>query len=251
MVSTSEVPPDADNIILIVTILNTEVATAYDKPWSQVKTRYVMDSTSNWIKFSNKVGTLGVMGLFGCTSVVVISEQGAWAAHFWEKTFSPQDVLPTLQKIKGGKYDNEYGLANLRNNDEITEGRMFDDINQPRIFVLAPRVKVALPNGEPDNSETAGGDVLGDQQFVGAIIAELRNTFGAGAKLSTIKYSPMRSAPLRSDLRDNEFETHRGKLLVQYQPAQGTCRPKAAWRVWFEGRGKLSWVPCVRLQDRS
>lgn len=182
---------------------------------------------------------MAVKGLYGCTAVVVISRQGAWAGHFWEETFKTENIIPTLRTGKGQKYYNQYGLAKLRNNEAITEGRIFDDVNKPHIYIVAPRKRVNLPNGDKDNSESAGGDILADEKFVNSMKIELQSIFGEQANiLPTIMYSPMRIPPTSGDFGDNAFESHRGKLLIQYQPSQGSCRPEAQWRVWFEGSSK-------------
>lgn len=190
------------------------------------------------VQFSDKAARLAIRGLIGCTAVVVASKQGAWAAHFWEKPYLERDVIPTLRTGNGEKFHSEHGLEKLRNNDDRDIGHIFDNTNQPRIFIMAPRQRVRTTNGKFDNSETAGGDVLGDEEFVGAIVAELRRIFGDDAPLSLVQYSPEIEPIIPGDYRDNEWENHRGKLLVQYQPAKGTCRTQAQWRVWFEGRRK-------------
>ncbi|SPO06177.1 uncharacterized protein DNG_08866 [Cephalotrichum gorgonifer] len=229
-----------------------EVATAHDKPKTFVRTTGSLDSTSNWLQFSNRVGTMGVKGLIGCTAVVVISRQGAWVGHFWERGYQERDVVPYLQTGKAKVYWNQYGVKSLRNNDALVpHGHIFDDANEPRVFIMAPRAEADLPNGGgPDNSETAGGNVLRYEDFVERLKADLRNIFGEGSTvpITTVQYSPIRFAPTPGDWRDDAWETHRGKLLVQYQPAQGTCRPEAKWRVWFEGRPleedhQDQWVP--------
>jgi hypothetical protein len=45
-------------------------------------------------------------------------------------------------------------------------------------------------------------------------------------------------------LGDGNQEVGRGKILIQYRPAN-KCEAKAAWRVWFEGRENRTaeWIP--------
>jgi hypothetical protein len=212
-------------------------------------------STTNSISFSNQVMSLAVAGLWGCTSVVAVSEQGAWASHFWESTsFAnlqnfPYDVLNKLWLGTGIPMVNEYGLGQLRNNDAILQGHMFDDVNNPRIFIMTPRIR-----DDHDSSETAGGDSILYPWQIDKVEEELRKIFGDNADISTIQYSP-----LRFNAEDNGFDTHRGKLLVQYQPAAQACQantgngdqPQAKWRLWIEGRGKLTISAANSFQRRK
>ncbi|KAK8060160.1 hypothetical protein PG996_010090 [Apiospora saccharicola] len=141
---------------------------------------------------------------------------------------------------------------------------MFDDANQPRVFVVAPRQKEYLRNGDPSNSETAGGSVFRHNGYVKRILAELRTMFPNNNELtlSTIQYSiqeKWESERVRGedgqdkmvpDRGDSLFDFHRGKLLIRYQPAPKKCagntdiveaeQPKPMWRMWFEANGKLN-----------
>lgn len=157
--------------------------------------------------------------------------------HFWEKAFSASDVVPVLVRGKGDKFKNEYGLEKLRGNDAVGIGHIFDDENMPRVFIVAPRKKVYIDYPTQDDSEQAGGDVLRDENYVESMKAELGKVFGDGVPVSTVTYMPI-AYPPAGDFYDQNYETHRGKVLIQYQPALGDCRPQSMWRVWVEGRGK-------------
>ena len=41
-------------------------------------------TSTNYVVFEDKPTGLLVQGLYGCTSVIVVSKRGAWAAHIWE-----------------------------------------------------------------------------------------------------------------------------------------------------------------------
>ncbi|KAK2612072.1 hypothetical protein QQS21_001921 [Conoideocrella luteorostrata] len=46
-------------------------------------------ASPDFIQFGNKVESLAVQGLYGCTYVIVVSRRGVWANHLWEgPTFS-------------------------------------------------------------------------------------------------------------------------------------------------------------------
>ncbi|KAK7927317.1 hypothetical protein PG985_004315 [Apiospora marii] len=247
-----------------------EVALAVAQEANHVEHGFYNDQafpTSNWIEFGNQVNTLAVSGLYGCTSVVVVSTKGAWASHFWEwPSFThgdeqfEYDVIRRLHTGLGVQYLSQFGLDELRNNDNNPHGHMFDDANQPRVFVIAPRKKAYLLNGKPSNSETAGGSEFRHNSYVNRILAELRTIFPNNNELalSTIQYSIQEKWEFvdvgdgngqqkwEPDRGDGLFNFHRGKVLVQYQPAPKACerntniveteQPKAMWRMWFEGR---------------
>lgn len=219
-----------------------EVAEAYD--WSrygrdtQVQVERTFGAASSkLVQFTNKVATLGLRGLYGCTAVVVVSRKGAWMAHFWEDRFRANDVVPVLIRGTGKKYISEHGLEMLRNNDALDIGHIFDDENMPRIFIMAPRMRIRIGDKVVDDSEHAGGDVLGDENYVESVKAELGKAFGDEVPVSTVTYMPIARA-ITGTFTDDQYESHRGKILIQYQPAWEDCRPESKWRVWFEGRGK-------------
>lgn len=200
----------------------------------------------------------------------------------WEKpAFQSDDRfdLDVIQRLHTGdgpgtKGWTESGLDEMRNNDQIEQGHLFDDMNMPRIFIMAPRQRVWTASGnDMSNSETAGGSVFAYTEYVNRITAELKKIFGNNADISTVQYSPMTKAPdlvrnpdgsvfiaveeeengdtefaVVGDFIDSKYDTHRGKLLIQYQPASQACQvdvpaedqPQAKWRVWFENQGQFS-----------
>ncbi|KAK8080386.1 hypothetical protein PG997_008204 [Apiospora hydei] len=131
---------------------------------------------------------------------------------------------------------------------------------------MAPRILQLTSNGDFSNSETAGGSRFKHNRHVNRILAELRTIFPKNNELtiSTVQYSPN-----KKDIGDTMFNSHRGKLLVQYQPAPKKCddnanideaeQSKAMWRVWFEGHDigdrHAEWVPAdhqhLKRDERS
>ncbi|KAK8868227.1 hypothetical protein PGQ11_006805 [Apiospora arundinis] len=248
-------------------IAESDEKTHVEQSWDSI-------STTNWIKFDNQVNTLAVSGLWGCTSVVVVSTQGAWASHFWENpSFRggderfEADVIRRLHLGLEVLYMNEFGLDELRNNDHKPQGHMFDDANSPRVFVMAPTMRVA------SSSVSMGESPLMYAAYVDRIVSELRAIFPNNEKhtISTIKYSPQTTFEFMDDIDaygnfirvpdfgDAQFNSHLGKLLIQYQPGQKRCevndhvteadQPKAMWRIWFEGNDigdrHHEWVPAA------
>ncbi|KAK7956354.1 uncharacterized protein PG986_005576 [Apiospora aurea] len=145
-----------------------------------------------------------------------------------------------------------YGTTTI--NQKVT----FDDVNQPRVFVMAPRILQLTSDGDFSSSETAGGSRFKYNRHVNRILTELRTIFPKNNELTipTVQYSPQQKwvhddAADKDDYGDTMFNSHRGKLLIQYQPAPKRCdeaeEPKAMWRVWFEGHDigdrHAEWVP--------
>jgi hypothetical protein len=154
------------------------------------------------------------------------------------------DVISQMDTGSGFVNVHKLGLDEMWNNNDNPNGHMFDDDTKPRIFVMATRRRVIKPSGKGlSNSETAGGSSFAYNPYVNQITAELKTIFGNNVDLSTDQYSPMTNAPdvvcnsddtpymtLKPDAEgethlvpvddygDSAFLTHRGKLLVQYQP---------------------------------
>lgn len=131
-----------------------------------------------------------------------------------------RDVIPILRTGTGKKLHGEHGLEKLRDNDASEIGHMFDDASQPHFFIMALRQRVSTADNKFDNSDTAGGDILGDERFIGEIVAELRRIFGDDAPLSMVPYSPERRPVIPGDYRDDQWE------II----GEGTCSiPTCKW----------------------
>lgn len=215
----------------------------------------------NFVVFGQQVQSLGLTGLYGCLSVFVVSRKGAWMGHFWESQFFGTDPdgesfktnvldaldvgVPVDERVQ---YINQYTIDDLRNKDDKGAlGHLFDDENHPHVFLLYPRARVPNPDGEGgfDNDENAGAD--DDIEFplhFNKIIEKLYAMFPDqdAAMLMSSSYYPMtQEIGHQVDLLDSGFDTHRGKVLIQYQPAHACDRrPRAMWRVFVEGRGKFT-----------
>lgn len=191
---------------------------------------------------------------------MVVSEQGAWAGHFWEeKSFRDPtnfqiDVLFSLWVGTGRRWEDEYGVNQLRNNPEVPPGHIFDDVNNPRIFIMTPR-----DTNDLDTDENAGGDSVRYSGQINEVQEVLRDIFNRNMNIdiSIIQYAPLIVGP--DGEGDQGYNSHRGKLLVQYQPAAQACQanadgadqPQAKWRVWVEGRGKLTISAASSFQRRK
>ncbi|KAI0202358.1 hypothetical protein F4808DRAFT_421278 [Astrocystis sublimbata] len=146
--------------------------------------------------------------------------------------------------------EHQFGLDDLKGSDkpkdEAWQGHLFDADSDPQVFAFIPYVTIddeADPNymvEHPQNLPAAWdrhdlrnprADQNGDT-FNDMISAELKSIFGE-------KDLPIRRvlyAPDVEDFEDAGFNSHRGRALIQYQPADDSCDSKARWRIWFEGQ---------------
>ncbi|KAI0908740.1 hypothetical protein F4823DRAFT_563535 [Ustulina deusta] len=232
-------------------------------------------TTSNNVLFSGKPGSLAVSGLYGCTSVIAISRRGAWISHFWEVpsfTHSRDDPSPPtdLQQLEtfrqqvlaalhtGDTIDHLYGLAELRvtrDSNMLPTSHLMEDDADPHVFIFAPYKRGDLGTSSWNNEFPVGlpeawGQDDGLPSKNQQIQNEVRAIFSSPNRL-VVPYEKVLYAPREGfegdDLGDKNFDSNRGKVLVQYQPAKN-CQEKASWRVWFEGHElqdshQSSWTP--------
>jgi len=234
-----------------------EVKLAYDNAETSVDLGLDVDEpqgrargTYNYVVFGNKVQTLAVKGLFGCTSVFVMSRKGAWMSHFWQGPsflFNAPDSQGFYTDVLGPldegyqprqRFLNMYTLRDLRNNDNIGAlGHIFDDSNMPQIWILAPMY--LNPDGS-DPAVTGSPPSLAFPDHIERMKAVLKDIFPSiagptSAGIHVKMYKPM----FVPDPSDNDYTYQRGKILIQYQPAPRACqggpRTTAKYRVWVEG----------------
>ncbi|KKA18785.1 Uncharacterized protein T310_7252 [Rasamsonia emersonii CBS 393.64] len=135
-----------------------EERTLPDPDWFDSKDQYVMDQiesfdgvkielehrhsgklssavTSSWLTTPEK---LYVTGLFGCTSVVIISEAGVWFSHFWESpSFEGDDaqfesqVIDAIKSGDGPKMPSPFPLA--------ADGQILNPANNVEIYISTPK----------------------------------------------------------------------------------------------------------------
>ncbi|KAF2962903.1 hypothetical protein GQX73_g10672 [Xylaria multiplex] len=212
-------------------------------------------TTSNLIPFLGQPASLAVAGLYGCTSVIAISRRGAWISHSWEApsfTYLESDPSPPtdLQQLeifrrdvlgalhKGNSVDHLYGLSELRvtsNSNQLPTSHLMEDDADPR-----------FPVGLPEAWGQDDGLPSKNQQIENEIRAIFRIPNGLAVPFEKVLYAP-RVNWMEEDLGDTNYDSHRGKVLVQYKPAKN-CQDKASWRVWFEGHEltdshQSSWTP--------
>ncbi|KAM0430032.1 hypothetical protein ACHAPT_006038 [Fusarium lateritium] len=176
------------------------------------------DTTSNYILFKEKTNTLALQGLWGCTSVVVVSERGAWASHIWESAWQEHFAFynHAIGKVHVGSGNQDdkyhrYGIDQLMNSPGNGEaGVMFGDSSKGlkpsdlgvHVYVMAPRHRPdprfdaewnPLWTDEQLASGTLdpGGQGLMYGDRVNDLVEDLREAFGDGVGVEVIQYSPL------------------------------------------------------------
>ncbi|GJD01378.1 immunoglobulin a1 protease [Colletotrichum higginsianum] len=238
---------------------------------------------SNWVLFQDKVETLAVEGLVGCTVVVVISDRGAWMGKFYEKTI--YDATLFAEALSGWKTGRQaqddwtkyarYGIDDLRNHPERRDiGEVFgsddDAVAFPvRILVITPRRRVV----EHGDERSAGPPVQLDYEEGGMpVYPQVRRIVDDILEAipqryhdeSLIRFYPQeqlteeeryhRENGELSDmywsnmLQDRILHTAKGKVMLQYQPAN-RCTDDASWRIWVDDYAHFRTPPSAQFQD--
>ncbi|KAI8258330.1 hypothetical protein K4K53_004729 [Colletotrichum sp. SAR 10_77] len=269
--------------------------------------------TSKYVLFGKDVASIALEKLYGCSSIIVVSQRGAFVNHIWEPQFADEDewkftVEDDNSELWKGLHSAgqmsrwrrvvdfaRYGLTDLVGKERLgPPGTMFGDVAIPddddrdkkssedlntRAFILTPRetpqrmvdsddgtdIKF-LPDDIliPDPINAMDGTIAYKDQveFMKSMVSSLYGDID----VEVITYSPplgtLQMAIDRYDrfvergYKDAEGEefyqeilendryqsevfgpTPRGKLLLQYQPADAEdCRDQAAWRLWIEDR---------------
>lgn len=177
-------------------------------------------------------------------------------SHFWESpSFSWN--LPDSQEFRTDvlnpldigyqprqRFLNMYTLRDLRNNNNLggagpnTLGHIFDDQNQPQIWIFTPK-KLNPDNSDPGLTGVPSTPMY--EEHIDKVEDVLYNIFpstpgSTSVRVHVKEYRPMVNIP---DNADHDYNFARGKILIQYQPAPRACaggqEPKAKYRVWVDG----------------
>jgi len=176
-------------------------------------------------QLGNQRKDLAVHGLHGCTSVIVVSNQGIWISHFWEdQAFRTQALfqIDVLNQMRNGDGTPEMpGILQY-----TSPGGQFEGLQKPQAIIVTPQVR--------------GSQIPGDllyRSMVDQIKVSLLQMMPSSNPI-VIDYQP--------DSESNaQLTTYTGKILVQYDPAQGflsnpnnRCQTgqQAMIRIWVENR---------------
>ncbi|KAI8222627.1 hypothetical protein K4K54_006762 [Colletotrichum sp. SAR 10_86] len=276
--------------------------------------------TSSYIRFGKDVGAIALEGLYGCTSIVIVSQRGAWVSHIWEEQLGDKEPWALLREklgpLRKGYHDKApqdreypardfmmYGLEDMIMKPDLgPEGVLFGDVNENgddpnqktpqdisvRAFIFTPKQRPERRVGKeliPDEELVFPGNLAYEPQ-VNGLTNIISDIFGeipievVGYQPSNIPSDLFKSWDRRTIEKDRErggrpatkeedqewwaemeaeagawqkrflAKSTRGKLLLQYQPADPeVCREEAEWRLWIEdhevGDRSDQWTPSV------
>lgn len=251
--------PSSTKLIAHVLIQVAEVSRAYSSLRGSIgvgpNVLGIYKSTSAWVEFGQNPATVAVKGLYGCTGVAVVNRRGAWLAHFWEHVpGSESKIIPeTWRRNEDPEEHKDNPRDEIRYNRKGLEQMIQDGIfvNDVEIWVFHPRPRENA-DGSLNMDENEGPETNGDAEVFKEVITKLKDLF-PNIEPQLKRYSPLLEVngvgyeSGRPDPRpDNEFLTHRGKFLIQYQPATKKCsggekdeRAVAQYRVWKESTSKF------------
>ncbi|KAL5346705.1 hypothetical protein ACLOAV_008412 [Pseudogymnoascus australis] len=190
-------------------------------------------STGKAEAFLNEEFSMSVQGLYGCTSLVVLSQQGVYMSHFWEvpsfrsdKEFKEQviDVLGFGDLY----FDNPDSFALPPLSLLTAKGGILASATAPVFIIFAPKQRAMLRNNpglDPSQVPLMFPDKVSQLQ---SYIGEL-----TGMGTTVLAYDP-------NGVTATEVSKY-GKLLLQYDPAytytniNGCNQQQALARFWAEG----------------
>lgn len=178
---------------------------------------------------------VAVQGLYGCTSLIIVSTQGVWMSHLWENpSFQTGGVVnqanfqaQVLNRLGPG--DGTAGFPGIA--QYLTSNFAAD--TKPVAIIMTPRNRV---NPQPS--------VLMFQDQINQLSDEVQTIFG-GTKTSSGQFTggTLNGIPIVIDYtpKSDPFSqqwTSSGKALLQYDPVQTRCNGVqwAMVRLWIEDR---------------
>lgn len=186
-------------------------------------------SSALFYSLLNQPFNLRLDGLYGCTSLIVISKQGVWISHLFESpSFKNQNNFQRQVLDVLGPGDGTPLMPGLT--QFLGPGAAFGPGTQPQAHIITPR-----KHGDPE--------LLAYNGFVEQIKYHIKNLFYAAGSPLTDSIKITGYTPINP--KDNPLahsSTAKGKVLFQYDPAETVCGgvvPNViyqfpVWRVWVE-----------------
>ncbi|MCJ1433062.1 hypothetical protein MMC27_002421 [Xylographa pallens] len=177
-----------------------------------------------------------VQNLYGCTSVVVVSERDVWMSHFWEGPPFTSGQQQFEKEVLNTLVDGD-GTAEMPGIKQYTTPKdLFGNDAYPQTLVITPRNRVSQ---EPGSFEY--GPMKDD------MVKTLRNLFPGNAALGVAPVEPIVIDYLAIYGNDERVSPATGKILVQYYPDEAIitnledpCKTVqyAKLNVWVEDRSE-------------
>lgn len=168
-----------------------------------------------------------LQGMYGCTSVIVISKGLVWGSHLWESEgfLSGEDNFKASIINVLGSGDGTPEMPGLSQFTAV--GGRLSRATNPQVFIVTPGF-------------VSGSGAMFHPEQVGEITDKLKEILGQNVPLEPILYDPVDKPP-EPDSDDGSHEddewTPDGRFLFQYDPNQMQCNgvQTAMWRLWIEG----------------
>lgn len=164
-----------------------------------------------------------VQGMYGCTSVIVISKELVWGSHFWESEGfkSGEDSFKARVIDVLGPGD---GTAEMPGLTQYTDtGGQLAPATNPQVFIITPGF-------------ISGSGAMFYPDKVRDITDRLMDILGQNVPVEPILYDPVDLGSDDGSGEDNDW-TPEGRFLFQFDPNQMRCNgvQTAMWRLWIEG----------------
>lgn len=179
-------------------------------------------TASNIVVFAEEPVSLGVKGLYGCSSLLLVSPEGAYMTHFWESWFRPGSDAQFAEYVLGGLSDPLKGNENVQPKwqGEYMEGsEPINGVwNQPIIKMFQnPLTKAILFT--PNTPGPTDGVPMYPAK-AGLIVEEVKKLLPNLQDVPMVTY--LRQKPPQKKV-GNDYVTidkglPQGKLLVSYDP---------------------------------
>ena len=223
-----------------------------DPPWNGNQDSYLFTEylTATWVPLRQDpqfpssalafgLGTnrfdVAVQGLYGCTSLIIISTAGVWMSHLWEDpSFAPGGVVSqtnfqaqVLDRLGPGDGTPDFPGLNQYLNTEFAAD------TKPVAIIMTPRNRA---NPQPG--------VLMYRDQITQLSEKVQTIFG-GTRTNSGQFpgSTLNGVPIIIDYtpKSDQFSqtwTSSGKALFQYEPVQIRCNGVqwAMVRLWVEDR---------------
>lgn len=185
-----------------------------------------------------------VQGMYGCTSVIVVSQGLVWGSHFWEdESFeSGYDKFKATVMDVLGPGDGTAGMPGL--SQYTHSGGRLAPATDPQVFIITPGATIESDG----NGIVVPGPMFYPNQ-IGNMTDRLTEILGQNALVKPIVYAPEEQPdePDSDDGSDEDVDwTPKGRFLFQYNPNQMRCNgvQTAMWKLWVEGelRERGSWT---------
>lgn len=173
-------------------------------------------STSSKKTLGNEPVSLGVINLYGCTSVVVISKKAIYASHFYQKWFAV-NTLATIEEFEKNV------ISWLENDPNLNDPAFTGPDVDPYAIIIPPRASNGRdPKDEIRYPERADG-----------ISKALGKKLALKEPVQKTGYINVRKADISDEALQKGFSFAHGKILIAYDPKVSDECAVPGVKVWF------------------